>query len=308
MSVIIYTRTSTKGQTAGHDAQRDECTEWAQSQGLDVKGVYSDTISGATELADRDGFTLALSNLEKGDVLVTWSRDRLGRTVLINAVGQNLINAKGASYHSLDAGSADTPEQVLLVTLLDAFAQFERERTRMRTRSALKSKKERGLCIGNTKHGETKQIKDDGLSYVVRDDDELTKINSVKEWRSKGLTLREIAEKCKATGIVTRTGNAPSISVIASWVEGVEFKAKPKAIDRAKLRSRKAKATIESKNAGLAELIKVLRGQGMKWNDVAQRVNASGYRNSKGNELSVTQIIRVHKRTVENECRSKVYQ
>ena len=102
MSVIIYTRTSTKDQTLGHEAQINKCLEWANDRSLSVSGIYSDTTSGTKRGIERSGFQSALNVLKAGDTLVTWKRDRLGRNSDDIGVSLYFIESKGASFISID--------------------------------------------------------------------------------------------------------------------------------------------------------------------------------------------------------------
>jgi len=119
---IIYTRTSTANQTDGHQAQQHACERFALSAGLEVKASYSDTISGAADLDKRIGLMSAVGNLSKGDTLIIYRRDRLGRDVVKNAIVEKIVKQSGSRIHSLDVGSSDTKESALLCTLLDAFS------------------------------------------------------------------------------------------------------------------------------------------------------------------------------------------
>ena len=119
MAVIIYSRTSTTKQELGHQAQIDACTRWAESQNLQIKAIFSDTITGSKSLEQREGLPAAISSLSAGDVLAIYRRDRLGRDVINNAVCERLIKRKGANLYSLDVGSNESAESQILGQLLD---------------------------------------------------------------------------------------------------------------------------------------------------------------------------------------------
>ena len=132
--LIGYARVSTDDQLL--DLQRDA---------LDKAGcerVFEDTASGAK--AERVGLTALLATLRKGDTVVIWRLDRLGRSLkdLIRLVEQ--LDAIGVGLRSLqesiDTGSTGGR---LVFHLFGALAEFERNLIRERTQEASRSRQTR---------------------------------------------------------------------------------------------------------------------------------------------------------------------
>ena len=294
---IIYTRTSTSSQTDGHQAQEDACKRYALSSGLEVKEIYSDTISGSADIDKRDGLLSALGSLESGDTLIIYRRDRLGRDVVKNAIIEKIVKQSGAHIHSLDVGSTETKEGTLLATLLDAFAEYERSVIMARVKANVESKKARGLCVGNTGLGETK-VERDGLNYIEQDDEELKKLELVKSWRSMGLTHKEILERCIEEGVMTRRGLAPTMSTIGTWVRAVEIPAK--AAKRLKAKSDSARGRkvgtrghrAEDKDPALKALLISYIDQGLTQSAMTEKLKEAGIVNGKGNAYNRQQVQR----------------
>ena len=82
MQAIIYTRGSTKGQDETHGAQITNCMQWISREGLQLKGVYSEAVSGGARLDRRKALTSAIDELEQGDILVVSKRSRFGRDLV----------------------------------------------------------------------------------------------------------------------------------------------------------------------------------------------------------------------------------
>lgn len=140
--LVGYARISTDDQSLA--LQRDAL----QAAGCGV--VFEDTASGASTA--RKGLSDALARCAAGDVLVAWKLDRLGRSV-VDLVGLvETLKAKGAGLKILtgEGASIDTtrPEGKLIFAVFAAFAEFERELIRERTRAGMKAAKRRGRQVG----------------------------------------------------------------------------------------------------------------------------------------------------------------
>ena len=78
----LYLRVSTDGQTV--DNQRLELEQAAKMAGWQVVGIYMDEgISGAKSRQDREGFDRLCKDATRRqfDVVMSWSVDRLGRSL-----------------------------------------------------------------------------------------------------------------------------------------------------------------------------------------------------------------------------------
>lgn len=118
-----YARVSTVGQA------RDGNSLESQSEALMAAGceeIYSDSFTGTK--MDRPGFSELDRKLKSGDRLVVTKLDRFARTAAggIERI-RELLN-RGISVHILNMGLIDdTPTGRLMVTMLLAFAEFERD-------------------------------------------------------------------------------------------------------------------------------------------------------------------------------------
>ena len=139
MSIIGYSRVS----TADQDPR-------AQIQALRSAGcerIFTDHASGASTA--RPQFNAALDYLRRGDVLVVWRLDRLGRSLahLIETV--QTLGQRGIELRSLtEAIDTTTSTGRLLFHLAGAFAQFERDLIRERTLAGLASARAEGRTGG----------------------------------------------------------------------------------------------------------------------------------------------------------------
>ena len=141
--LIGYARISTVDQNL--NLQRDALV----ASGCE-KIYYDKGVSGAK--AKRPGLDKALRSLQRGDVLVVWKLDRLGRSVkhLIEITTQ--LETKGIGFQSLsDAIDTSTAGGRLYFHLMGAFAEFERNLISERTKAGMAAAKARGVKIGRPK-------------------------------------------------------------------------------------------------------------------------------------------------------------
>lgn len=117
---VGYARTSTVEQQAGHEAQLRDL----QSQGCEK--VFSEQVSSVN--AKRTELERAVEFVREGDVLVVTRLDRLARSVgdLLQIVSR--LEVKKVGLKILDmAIDTTSPTGRLLLNLVGAIAQFERE-------------------------------------------------------------------------------------------------------------------------------------------------------------------------------------
>lgn len=213
MTAIAYIRVSTDQQTAsgaGLDAQLDACRRV-----MDVAAVYSDEgVSGATGLESRPALLAAVAELGKGDVLIVAKRDRLGRDPIAVAMIERAVARKGARIVSAagEGTDSDSPSDVLMRRMVDAFAEYERLLIGARTGAALQAKKARGERTGSVPYGF--QIAADGV-HVEESADEQAVIAAVRELRAAGLSLRAIVAGLDARGFLSRSGKPLALTQVA---------------------------------------------------------------------------------------------
>ena len=136
---------------------------------------YQDQLSGTKN--NRPGLLLALEVLRKGDTLVVWKLDRLGRTVksLIEFVNQ--LSQKEVHFISItDSVDTSTPSGRFFFHVMASLAQMERELMAERTKAGLDAAKSQGR-VGGRKRKMTK-----------------SKLESAKKLLATGVLPKDVAK------------------------------------------------------------------------------------------------------------------
>jgi len=117
-----YARVSTKGQDKYGNSLQDQEAK-LKAAGCEI--IYHDSFTGTK--MDRPEFSKLLKLLQPGDTLVVTKLDRFARTAADGAKTVQELLAKNINVNILNMGKADdTPMGKLLITVLLAFAEFER--------------------------------------------------------------------------------------------------------------------------------------------------------------------------------------
>ena len=142
MAVIGYIRVSTIDQNC--DLQRDAL------RSANCDRIFEDRISG--KVASRPGLKQALKHINKGDTLVVWKLDRLGRSVKNLIALISALHDRGAHFRSL-TDSIDTSSAMgrFFFHVMSALAEMERELIVERTLAGLAAARAKGRTGGRPK-------------------------------------------------------------------------------------------------------------------------------------------------------------
>ena len=103
--------------------------------------IITDSYTGTK--MERPNFTALLERLQPGDKLIVTKLDRFARTAVEGGAIVKALHEKGVTIHILNMGIADnTPMGRLMVTMLLAFAEFERDMIVERTSMGKAHKRE----------------------------------------------------------------------------------------------------------------------------------------------------------------------
>ena len=161
MKAAIYTRVSTNSQTTKN--QLMELRAVAKRKKWKIVAEYSDKgISGAKGRDERPGLDsmMKAANRKEFDILMSWSIDRLGRSLLHLLQTMNELHARGVDLY-LDREGIDTstPMGQMIFNITGAFAQFERSMIQERVKAGMARAKKEGKHVGRPKINPQTEIK-----------------------------------------------------------------------------------------------------------------------------------------------------
>ena len=108
--------------------------------------IVEDSYTGTT--VDRPNFTALCEQLKSGDKLIVTKLDRFARTAVDGGALIKSLQERGVIMHILNMGIADdTPMGRLMVTMLLAFAEFERDMIVERTQTGKSIARESGVRV-----------------------------------------------------------------------------------------------------------------------------------------------------------------
>jgi len=144
MAVFGYGRVSTVEQTA--DNQRLEI----ERAGYAVEYWFTDTVSGKAHAAQRKQFSDMLTKLRKKDTVVVSKLDRLGRDAPDVLATIKRLAELGVEVIVLQLGKLDlaSPAGKLMLAMLAAVAEMERDLIVERTQAGLARAKADGKTLG----------------------------------------------------------------------------------------------------------------------------------------------------------------
>lgn len=121
--------------------------------------LFTEKVSGAY-MRNRPELLRLLSYVRRGDIIVVWKLDRLGRSLVDLVRTVNQLHEKGVELVSLrDHLDTQSPGGKLIFHIMAALSEFERDMISERTRAGLAAAKARGRVGGRPK-GMSNELKE----------------------------------------------------------------------------------------------------------------------------------------------------
>jgi DNA invertase Pin-like site-specific DNA recombinase len=211
MKATIYTRVSTVGQASegvSLEAQKARAAVWAEANGYQLGGLYSDAGISGKRAANRPGLQGALQEVcsGRGNVLIVYSLSRLARSTKDAIAIAERIERAGADLVSLTERIDTTSAAGKMVfRMLAVLAEFERDLVSERTTTALRYKASKSERIGEIPYGYS--LADNGVKLTVNVEEQ-ARCHEMRQMKGNGMSWQRIADEMNARGITTKKGRA----------------------------------------------------------------------------------------------------
>ena len=214
MKAIGYIRVSTEGQnggdTFGLETQRDAITKYCGINGVELIQIYEDpAFSGSLPPLERPGLHALLDALKAEDItqVIVTRLDRLARDTMLSLWLMKEIKKLGAELVSIaEPGRWEDPNQKLLLTMVAAFAEFEKSLITSRLSGGRKTKaRQGGYAGGKAPIGYRSKRGDKTLTL---DEEKTSTVKRVFELRAAkpDASLQKIADILNVEGLTTKEG------------------------------------------------------------------------------------------------------
>lgn len=218
MKAVIYSRVSTQDQD--NQRQIQELRQYAKTRKLEVVKVFEEKVSGATKAKERKAFSELLDFIKEENIkcLLVWELSRLGRSISnvtsqieeLSNSGVNII-IKKEGLDTLDEKGNVSLLSKMMIGMLSAFAEFERDTTKKRSSSGLRMR----VSVGGAGGGVVKPygFKNENKLLVI-DQEEAKVVQLIFNKYLEGLGTSAIASHLNKLKIPTRYNKAFSDKIV----------------------------------------------------------------------------------------------
>lgn len=217
MKTVGYVRVSTDKQAdrgVSLDAQAEKIRAMAVVHNAELAEIIVDGGESAKSL-NRPGMArlLAMVDADEVQTVIIAKLDRLTRSVKDLCTLLERFERRGVTLVSV-AESLDTSSAAgrLVLNIMTAVSQWEREAIGERTRDAMSHKRTHGERVGNIEFGY--RLSGDGC-HLEQQPEEQAALGAIRQLRNAGHSLRSVAAALNRQGHRTRRGTAWRLESVA---------------------------------------------------------------------------------------------
>ena len=223
MRAVIYARYSAgKDQTAQSiEGQVRVCKAYIESRGWEYTGLFADEhITGRTDQRPKFQAMIAAARGHEFDVLVVYSTDRFSRD------RRHAINYKaelrdlGIKICYAAEGITDTPEGVLLESLMEGWAEYYSKEL---SRKVKRGMKETALKCKSTGGQRTFGYRVNEDRYYYIDEEEAAAVREIFKMRAAGESIAAISRWLNSHGYTGAKGRNFSINSVKAMLRNRRY-------------------------------------------------------------------------------------
>lgn len=158
---ILYPRVSTEMQVDGYslEGQKNCLKRFAEREEMQIVGIYEDAGKSGKSIEGRPAFKRMLSDIQAGlevDYILVYKLSRFGRNAADILNSLELVQSYGVNLLCIEEGiDSSQASGKLLISVLSAIAEIERENILEQTMNGRREKARQGKCIKKKKRKKT---------------------------------------------------------------------------------------------------------------------------------------------------------
>ncbi len=220
-NAVIYARYSSERQTEQSiEGQLRVCKEFAEKNDYRIVGKYIDrAVSGKTD--NRDEFQRMIKDSAKGafSFVIVYKLDRFARNRYDSAINKAVLKKNGVKVLSACEQITDTPEGIILESMLEGYAEYYSAELSQKVRRGLKESRIKGNFTGGFVLYGYKII---DKKWVINESESGIVKRIFSEYIS-GRRLKDIADNLNEMGIKTNTGKPFTVNIISRLLKNKKF-------------------------------------------------------------------------------------
>jgi len=201
-TAVIYARYSCDNQTEQSiEGQLNVCQDYAKRNDILILDTYVDRAMTGTN-DNRPAFQKMLKDSagREWDYILVYKLDRFSRNKYETAIHKKTLRDNGVKVLSAMENIPDTPEGIILESLLEGMNQYYSAELAQKVRRGMRETRRKGFYQGGPILYGYKVV---GRKFVI-DEMEAETVRFMFDQFSKGIVVREIIERLTAKGILIR--------------------------------------------------------------------------------------------------------
>lgn len=225
-TAVIYARYSSDSQTEQSiEGQLRVCQEFAKQNDIFIVGTYIDrAMTGTNDLRPDFQRMIKDSGKHAWDYVLVYKLDRFSRNKYEATIHKHTLRENGVKLLSAMENIPDTPEGIILESLLEGMNQYYSAELSQKVHRGLNESYRKGLYTGGSIIF--------GYDVVNRknviNESEAAVIREIFTKYSQGYTAAKIAEELKARGVRTKKGNYIPEKKVYVFLQNTKYNGKIK--------------------------------------------------------------------------------